>query len=298
MLINIFHGMMMAIADSVPGVSGGTIAFILGFYDKFIDNLHEFFEGEMGKRWDSFKYLFNLGLGWVFGLLLSIFFLSEFFQKEIYFMSSVFLGLTFMSLPFLIQSEKKILRENKKDFYFIFIGIILVVFLVYFREKSRLIGDFDLINPNIFDYIYLFFAGAFAISAMVLPGISGSSILLIAGVYIPIVEALGEVMRFNFEKILPILVMSFGIIFGIFMSIRIIREKMRKNRDKMIYLILGMIVGSLFAIIMGPTTVGKNLPLNLNNFSLSGFILGIFILFVLELIRILRIKKEKKTLEN
>lgn len=298
MLINIFHGMMMAIADSVPGVSGGTIAFILGFYDKFIDNLHEFFEGEMGKRWDSFKYLFNLGLGWVFGLLLSIFFLSELFQKEIYFMSSVFLGLTLMSLPFLIQSEKKILRENKEDFYFIFIGIILVVFLVYFRGKSRLIGDFDLINPNIFDYIYLFVAGAFAISAMVLPGISGSSILLIAGVYIPIVEALGEVMRFNFEKILPILVMSFGVIFGIFMSIRIIREKMRKNRDKMIYLILGMIAGSLFAIIMGPTTVGKNLPLNLNNFSLSGFIIGIFILFVLELIRILRLKKEKKTLEN
>lgn len=297
MLINIFHGMMMAIADSVPGVSGGTIAFILGFYDKFIDSLHEFFEGEMGKRWDSFKYLFNLGLGWVFGLLLSIFFLSELFQKEIYFMSSVFLGLTLMSLPFLIQSEKKILRENKEDFYFIFIGIILVVFLVYFRGKSRLIGDFDLINPNIFDYIYLFVAGAFAISAMVLPGISGSSILLIAGVYIPIVEALGEVMRFNFEKILPIFVMSLGIIFGIFMSIRIIREKMRKNRDKMIYLILGMIAGSLFAIIMGPRTVGKNLPLNLDNFSLSGFIIGIFILFVLELIRILRLKKEKKTLE-
>ena len=298
MLINIFHGMMMAIADSVPGVSGGTIAFILGFYDKFIDNLHEFFEGKMGKRWDSFKYLFNLGLGWIFGLFLSIFFLSELFQKEIYFMSSVFLGLTLMSLPFLIQSEKKILRENKEDFYFIFIGIILVVFLVYFRGKSRLIGDFDLINPNIFDYIYLFVAGAFAISAMVLPGISGSSILLIAGVYIPIVEALGEVMRFNFEKILPIIVMSLGIIFGIFMSIRIIREKMRKNRDKMIYLILGMIAGSLFAIIMGPTTVGKNLPLNLDNFSLSGFIIGIFILFVLELIRILRLKKEKKTLEN
>lgn len=300
MLINIFNGIMMALADSVPGVSGGTIAFILGFYDKFIDNLHEFFEGKMGKRWDSFKYLFNLGLGWIFGLLLSIFFLSELFQREIYFMSSVFLGLTLMSLPFLIQSEKKILRENKKDFYFIFIGIILVVFLVYFRGKSRLIGDFDLINPNIFDYIYLFLAGAFAISAMVLPGISGSSILLIAGVYIPVVEALGEIMRFNFnfEKIFPIIVMSLGIIFGIFMSIRIIRKKMRKNREKMIYLILGMIVGSLFAIIMGPTTVGKNLPLNLDNFSLSGFIIGIFILFVLEVIRIIRIKKEKKTWES
>ena len=66
----------------------------------------------------------------------------------------------------------------------------------------------------------------------------------------------------------------------------------------MIYLILGMIVGSLFAIVMGPRTVGESAPLNFDNFSLSGFIIGIFILFVLELIRIIRIKKENKTLEN
>ena len=96
MLINFFNGMVMAIADSVPGVSGGTLAFILGFYDKFIDNLHEFFGGQREKRKEAFKYLFNLGLGWLFGLLLSIFFLSELFQKEIYFMTSVFLGLTLM----------------------------------------------------------------------------------------------------------------------------------------------------------------------------------------------------------
>ena len=294
MLINFLHGMVMAIADSVPGVSGGTLAFILGFYDKFIDSLHEFFGSQGEKRRQAFKYLFNLGLGWIFGLLLSIFFLSELFQREIYFMTSVFLGLTIMSLPFLISTEIKILREKKEDFYFIFLGLIVVVVLVIFRGKSKFIGDFDLINPNVFDYIYLFLTGGLAISAMVLPGISGSSILLIAGVYIPVVEALGEVMRFNFDKLMPLIVMTLGVLFGIFMSIRIIRQRMRNKRGKMMYLILGMIIGSLYAIVMGPTTFGGNPPLNLYNFSIPGFILGIFILFILEIIRIGRLKKEKK----
>ena len=78
------------------------------------------------------------------------------------------------------------------------------------------------------------------------------------------------------------------------MSIRIIRQRMRNNRGKMMYLILGMIIGSLYAIVMGPTTFGGNPPLNLYNFSISGFVLGIFILFFLEIIRIRRLNKEKK----
>ena len=286
MLVNIFQGMIMALADSVPGVSGGTIAFILGFYDKFIEALHEFFEGEKGERKPAFFYLSKLGLGWVFGLLLSIFFLSELFQSEIYFMSSVFLGLTTMSLPFVINNEREILKKHKNHFYFIFIGIIIVALLVYFRGKSKLIGNFDLINPNIFEYFYLFIAGAVAISVMVLPGISGSSILLIAGVYIPVVEAVGEVLRFNFEKILPLFVMSLGILFGIFMSIRVIRDRMRRTRDKMIYLIIGMMVGSLYAIVTGPTTIGGNVPLTRDTFSPLGFFIGIIILFILEIIKI------------
>ena len=296
MLVNIFNGMIMALADSVPGVSGGTIAFILGFYDKFIEALHEFFEGEKGERKPAFFYLLKLGTGWVFGLLLSIFFLSELFQSEIYFMSSVFLGLTIMSLPFVIKNEWEILKKHKNNFYFIFIGIIIVALLVYFRGKSKLIGNFDLINPNIFEYFYLFIAGAVAISVMVLPGISGSSILLIAGVYIPVVEAVGEVLRFNFEKILPLFVMSLGILFGIFMSIRIIRDRMRKSRDKMLYLIIGMIIGSLYAIVMGPTTIGGHLPLSLETFSPLGFFIGIVILFILEIIKIMT--EKNKTVEN
>lgn len=291
MILNLFHGFAMSIADSVPGVSGGTIAFILGFYDKFIDALHYFFEKGSGKRRRAFKYLANLGVGWGFGLLLSIFFLSNLFQEKIFLMSSIFLGLTLASIPFVIKDELEIIRENKKDFYYILIGIFVVIMLVLFRE-NKLIRDFDLNNPNIWELIYLFFSGAVAISAMVLPGISGSSILLIAGVYIPVVEALGEIIRFNFDKIFSIMILALGVIFGIFISINMIRDKMRHHRSKMLYLIIGMIIGSLYAIIMGPTTLNSfTEPLNISNFSFVGFLGGIMILFGLEVIKNLTMKK-------
>lgn len=291
MILNFFHGFAMSIADSVPGVSGGTIAFILGFYDKFIDALHYFFENQKKKRRRAFKYLANLGVGWAFGFLLSIFFLSNLFQEKIFLMSSIFLGLTFASIPFVIKDEMTILKENKKDFYYILIGIFVVIMLVILRE-NKLIRDFDLNNPNVWELIYLFFSGAIAISAMVLPGISGSSILLIAGVYIPVIEALGEIIRFNFDKIFSIIILGIGIIFGILVSINLIRDKMRYHRSKMLYLIIGMIIGSLFAIIMGPTTLNSSTePLNMSNFSFAGFLFGLVILFGLEIIKHLTMKK-------
>ena len=57
MLINLFHGFCMALADSVPGVSGGTIAFILGFYDKFLNSLHDLFGRDRAARPPALRYL-------------------------------------------------------------------------------------------------------------------------------------------------------------------------------------------------------------------------------------------------
>ena len=62
-----FHGFCMALADSVPGVSGGTIAFILGFYDRFLDALHQLFGTDKDARRAAVRYLLQLGLGWVVG---------------------------------------------------------------------------------------------------------------------------------------------------------------------------------------------------------------------------------------
>ena len=87
-----FHGFCMALADSVPGVSGGTIAFILGFYDRFLDALHQLFGTDTDARRAAVRYLLQLGLGWVVGMVASVAALAELFASQVYFMSSLFLG--------------------------------------------------------------------------------------------------------------------------------------------------------------------------------------------------------------
>ncbi len=92
MILTAIHGFCMALADSVPGVSGGTIAFILGFYDRFLDALHSLFGRDAGLRKAAVLYLLKLGLGWAVGMGACVLALSKLFAAHIYFMSSLFLA--------------------------------------------------------------------------------------------------------------------------------------------------------------------------------------------------------------
>lgn len=111
----------MALADSVPGVSGGTIAFILGFYDRFINALHALFQGSPAERKDACLYLFKLGIGWVLGMGACVILLSNLFEQNIYFMSSLFLGLTVCSIPFVAAAEQQALK-NWHSCWFLLLG--------------------------------------------------------------------------------------------------------------------------------------------------------------------------------
>ena len=99
MILTAFHGFCMALADSVPGVSGGTIAFIPGFYERLLDALHGLFRGTGAERKAGLLYLLKLGLGWDAGMAACVVLLSGLFARNIYFMSSLFLGLTACSIP-------------------------------------------------------------------------------------------------------------------------------------------------------------------------------------------------------
>lgn len=184
--ITAFNGMCMAMADSVPGVSGGTVAFILGFYDQFINSLHDIFGADRVSRRRAAVYLLRLGAGWLPGMTICILLLSKLFEKNIYFMSSLFLGLTIASIPFIIVSEKSALVGKWKNILFTFTGAFIVTALSLLRSGSySALSSIDFGNIEITGMLYLLLSGMIAITAMVLPGISGSSILLIAGVYLP-----------------------------------------------------------------------------------------------------------------
>src|SRR5574344_2154940 len=98
-------GFCMALADAVPGVSGGTIAFILGFYDDFITSLDDLFRGTMPKKKKALKFLLKLGFGWIIGMGIASTVLSNLFVDRIYDMSSLFIGLIIFSLPLIYRDE-------------------------------------------------------------------------------------------------------------------------------------------------------------------------------------------------
>ena len=93
------HGFCMALADSVPGVSGGTIAFIMGFYDQFIGSINNLVFGKMRQKKQAFRYLFKLGIGWLIGMGMAVLALSSLFESHIYMISSLFIGFIAGSLP-------------------------------------------------------------------------------------------------------------------------------------------------------------------------------------------------------
>ena len=91
LIITALQGFCMALADSVPGVSGGTVAFVLGFYEKFINSLNALVSKNSDKK-GALKFLGKLGIGWVIGLVLASLILSNVFETHIYAISSLFIG--------------------------------------------------------------------------------------------------------------------------------------------------------------------------------------------------------------
>lgn len=291
LLINMFNGFCMALADSVPGVSGGTIAFLLGFYDEFINSLDDFFRGSFDKKKHALLFLIKLGLGWVIGFLLAATILSNMFTTKIYEMSSLFLGFIIFSIPQIIKEEKSSIVGQYKNIPFLILGIIIVAGISYFTTNSSL--GVDVNNLSLFNIIYIFFSAAIAITAMVLPGISGSTLLLIFGLYIPIIGAVKKFISFDFSVVPLLCIFGFGMIFGIVAFVRILKNCLNNHRSKTVYCILGMMLGSLYAIVNGPTTLEiPQAMMTFKTFNVVFFIIGALIIILLELAKKMMLKKD------
>lgn len=283
MLLKFFQGFCMALADSVPGVSGGTVAFILGFYEPFLNAVHSLFGKNSAARRAAFLYLLKLGIGWGVGFIGSILLLARMFENNIYFLSSLFFGLTLASVPCIVKAEHRQIWGKPQNCPFALLGLALVCGLTWFRAVSPGGGTLDYTAPGPLQYGYLFLSGALAISAMVLPGISGSSLLLIMGVYLPTVRAVHSLLRLNTAVLPGLCALALGVLAGAALSVCALRAALRKQRSRMLWLILGLMLGSLVSIAAGPSTLNTpRPPLGPENFSVLGFLLGAAALLSLE----------------
>ena len=280
-LLDMIRGFCMALADSVPGVSGGTIAFLMGFYDKFINSLNNIMSKNRRQRKDAAIFLIKLLSGWAIGFIISALVLGNIFNTHIYRISSLFLGFIIFAIPIIIKEEKETLKGKYLNILFTIVGIGIVVLISVLNPASGGEGiKVDIANLNIGIILYVFVAAMVAICAMVLPGISGSTLLLIFGLYMPIMTAIKEVLHLNFGYLPILIVFGLGILTGILTTIKLIKKSLEKYRSQTIYFILGLMIGSIYPVILGPTTL--EVPqdaLSIKTFSIIFFIIGGAVIF-------------------
>ncbi len=279
------QGFCMAMADAVPGVSGGTIAFVMGFYDRFIESLDNIISGSREQKKSALIFLLKLGAGWIVGFICTVLALGRIFDSHIYELCSLFLGLSLFAVPIIVRDEWETIKGKYVHILFALLGVAIVAVITYLnRSLSR--GSMDVSALSLVKGIYVFIVAAIAISAMVLPGISGSTILLIFGLYVPIMSAIRGFLHLEF-KYFPILVIfGLGILTGIFTSVKLLRTGLEKFRPQMVFLILGLVIGSMYAIVIGPSTLENAQPvMTFATFKVVYFILGGVILLGLQLLK-------------
>lgn len=293
------NGFCMALADSVPGVSGGTVAFIMGFYDQFIESVHNLAFGKMKEKKSALTYLAKLGTGWAIGMAMAVVVLSALFESHIYAVSSLFIGFIGGAIPLIVKEEtpkgylsiirqgggKVNLWEIGKGILFCLLGILLVAGITWANGRNGG-AAMELGQFSIGASVKLFFIGMAAISAMFLPGISGSTLLLIFGAYIPVITAIKGVLSLEFSYIPCLIFFGCGILTGAVTVVKAIKICLEKFHPQTIYMILGMMIGSFYAIVMGPTTL--EMPqeaLGLGNFHVAWAAVGVVLVLGMQMIK-------------
>jgi putative membrane protein len=185
-----------------------------------------------------------------------------------------------------IEEKESILQFGKGTIPFV-LGVVIVAGITYMNGRTASAS----MNLSVFEWstvIRLFFIGMLAICAMFLPGISGSTLLLIFGAYMPVISAIKEVLYLNFSYLPSLIFFGLGVIAGALSIVKLIQYCLEHFRPQTIYCILGMMTGSLYAIVMGPATLqveeGETAlaPLGLSTFSIIACVLGLLLVLALQ----------------
>ncbi|MBP3720195.1 MAG: DUF368 domain-containing protein [Clostridia bacterium] len=249
--LDVLRGMVIGLANVIPGVSGGTMMVSMGIYDKLIWSINHLFK--------QFKkcltILFPYAVGMVLAVLLGAVGLKIAFAKFPLPTNTLFIGLILGSLPFILKEMK---GENigwQGILVFVLFFALVVVLKVVEKETSTEI------QLSVLEILKLFLLGAIASATMVIPGVSGSMMLKTLGYYEPIVTgAIPALMKgvtsgdwamvgHNVGVLLPF---GLGIVFGIFAIAKLIEFLMKKWKGRTYCAILGMVAASPVVILMDP----------------------------------------------
>ncbi|HEK6452364.1 TPA: DUF368 domain-containing protein [Staphylococcus aureus] len=249
--INILKGFAMGTSDLVPGVSGGTIALLLGIYNQFIASISGIFSRRF---WPSFTFLIPIIIGMLLamGSLINLFnyLLSQHHIPTMFFFGGLIIGI----VPYLLKISNYKTSFTTKHYMMVIAGIAILIVITLMNNGDKHAGETLTLSTGLI--IKYFIAGMCASSAMLLPGISGSFMLLVFGVYGTVMLAISEVVKLNFTGLPILLAVGFGVLAGFIISSKIIQYFLTHHKLMTFALIIGFVVGSLFAVFPGlPTNI-------------------------------------------
>lgn len=249
-ILDIIKGVLIGVANAIPGVSGGTMMVSMGIYDKILSSVTNIF-----KQWKkSLMTLFPYAIGMALGIVGLSFAIEYLFAEFPLATALCFIGLILGGLPMMLGKLKGS-RLNAGN------GIVFLIFFAFIFLLQWMNGknaaDVAL-TLSVTMVIRLFFIGVIAAATMVIPGVSGSMILMLLGFYTPVIEAVtftikalahGDFGKFV-NQCLILLPFGLGVLIGIYYVAKLIELLLKRYETLTFSAILGLIAASPFVIIM------------------------------------------------
>lgn len=240
-MILIIKGFVIGIGKIIPGVSGAMMAMSLGVYEQAMQAISEYRKNPIA----HFKYLCQLGIGAMIAIILGSKLIAYFLNNYYLATMLLFIGLIFGGIPSIVRETQ--VSKSKIKHLVIFILAFLVVFLFSFLGKQNLFVNVDNLPLQMFLYMII---GVIDAVTMVIPGISGTAIMMLLGCYhlfINLLSSLSDVTMIisNLKLLLP---MAIGLLIGVIMTAKLMNYLFKKHKQGAYCGILGFAISSIFLL--------------------------------------------------
>ncbi len=242
-LINFIKGFILGIANVIPGVSGGTMAVSMGLYELILSSIGNFFKDIKGNFIKLLPIILGILVAIVSTSKLVTYALTNYKAQTL----CLFIGLIFGGVSLIM---KKIKGKGSKINYLIFFIVFFFVISLNFLKTGLI--EISFTNMGIIDYLLLLVMGFIASSAMVIPGISGSFILMVLGYYDKIIYTISTITDFSKlgSNLLILVPFGIGVIIGIVFMAKLITNLIKKYETKTYFAIMGFVLSSVVVLLL------------------------------------------------
>ena len=243
-LLLILKGGAIGVANIIPGVSGGTIAVVLGIYEYLIEAISNVLT-DKEKRKDYILFLCKVAIGALFIVFMSAKLMKFLLENYNIYTNLAFVGLIAGSIPSIYKSHHDMKINWMSVISFLIGAGIILFFELAFPHVEKKEGVEVVFNLTFNSALLLGIVGFFAGGSMIVPGISGSFIMLLMGQYYIVTSCVAE------RELVPLGIVGVGVVLGIMIFAKIINVLLQQFRTETFYLILGLVLASLYSIYPG-----------------------------------------------